>query len=243
MMTFMQRSLLIYAAAAAAGTVTYILGVRQTEKAMDDVLHREIEQMRQHYKKLYKVDEYEAVENLLDEIAVPEPDDNVISDKALAEVARVIESQGYHREVAPPGVAVSEPVRKNIFEDGDKVFPEGEKEEVEAGPYVIDTATFMEDDEYEKATLTYWEGDRTVSDEREEVVPEYDMLIGIENLDKFGESDPGDPDVVYIRNERMSTDFEVLRHSSKYAEQVAGYMEDDQPTHEPIRRPRPRLRD
>src|SRR5690606_39088902 len=96
--------------------------------------------------------------------------------------------------------------------------------------------------DYTKQTLTWWDGDHTLMDESEEIVDDVEKLIGTENIGKFGESDPADPNVVYIRNDNLEIDFEVLREMGKYSVNVAGFT-DDEPTHEPMRRPRPRLRE
>lgn len=80
-------------------------------------------------------------------------------------------------------------------------------------PFVIDKATYSWDEEgenHEKTTVTYYPSSRVVLDEDDEVIDDPGAVIGWRNLGRFGdESD--DADIVYVRNRRLMTDFEVVR--------------------------------
>lgn len=103
-------------------------------------------------------------------------------------------------------------------------------------PYVISVEEFMEqEDVYDKLTITYFEGDGTLCDERDEVVDDVEGTVGSDSFSQFGfKSD--DENVVYVRNERLKTDFEVILDKQKYIEVVVGYHEKDE--HVEIRRMR-----
>ena len=88
----------------------------------------------------------------------------------------------------------------------------------------------MENDkEFNQVTLTYFEGDEVLSDERDQTVDDVDGLAGEDNLQRFGHGS-GDPNVLYIRNEHISLDMEILRSKGKYTHEVLGFIEhSDQP--------------
>lgn len=80
-------------------------------------------------------------------------------------------------------------------------------------PFVIDRATYASDpdegDLYDKITLTYYRRHRVIVDEEEEVIDDVPAVVGWKNLNQFG-GVSGDPNVVFIRNRRLNTDYEVV---------------------------------
>lgn len=90
-------------------------------------------------------------------------------------------------------------------------------------PYVITEEEFMLGERnYNTSTVTYYAGDGTLGDERDEIVDGVDQMVGINNLNEMIKN----PDVttIYIRNERLALDIEVIRSNGKYAEEVLGQM-------------------
>ena len=85
-------------------------------------------------------------------------------------------------------------------------------------PFVISRALFASDpdegDLYEKETLTYYPQFRILLDDDEETVDEIATVIGWKNLNRFGDQSE-DADVVFIRNQRLSTDYEVVREEDQ----------------------------
>jgi hypothetical protein len=73
--------------------------------------------------------------------------------------------------------------------------------------------------------LTFFEEDGVLVDEREMPIPDVDGVVGEGNMDKFGMFTNGDKNTVYIRNEKMCMDFEVLRNEGSYGRDVAGFVE------------------
>ena len=93
-------------------------------------------------------------------------------------------------------------------------------------PYIIHQEEFNADDSYDhQPTLTYFEGDDVLVDEADEVITKKDEVVGLENLTKFGHGS-GDPNVLYIRNDRLQQDMEILLHKSHYAKEVLGLEEE-----------------
>lgn len=93
--------------------------------------------------------------------------------------------------------------------------------------YNISTDDFFneteEESSYDKITLKYYTKDLTLTDDRDELIANPYSILGEpgENLE-FG-ADPRDPDVVYIRNDKIATDFEILRSDESYVEAVLGF--------------------
>ena len=87
-------------------------------------------------------------------------------------------------------------------------------------PYVITLQDFTEDrNDFDKITIYYYEDDDTLADENEEIISDYISIVGRHALDRFGDGSE-DAEVVYVRNERISTDYEVIRLSKSYKETV-----------------------
>jgi hypothetical protein len=83
-----------------------------------------------------------------------------------------------------------------------------------APPFVISREKYAwdedEGDNYDKITITYYPQFRVMLDEDNELMEDVANVIGWRNLAQFG-GESGDPDVVFVRNRRMMTDFEVVR--------------------------------
>lgn len=90
-------------------------------------------------------------------------------------------------------------------------------------PFVVTTQEFFEDDDddYSRITITYWEEDDVLADEREQTIPDIDALIGHENLKHFGKGSD-DENILYVRNDKIKADFEVVKDPRSYSEVVLG---------------------
>ena len=91
---------------------------------------------------------------------------------------------------------------------------EGGAEEVAKKPYVISPFDFGEIDGYNQISLTYY-ADGILEDDANEIVTDVDELIGAGSLYTFGEYED---DSVFVRNEYLSTDFEILKDYRTYEE-------------------------
>ena len=93
-------------------------------------------------------------------------------------------------------------------------------------PYVIPIVSFMDPEEdyenYDKITITYYAEDGVLTDDADKVITEIDKTVGLSNLKKFGK-DSDNEDIVYVRNERISTDFEIARVEASYTSVVLGF--------------------
>lgn len=109
-------------------------------------------------------------------------------------------------------------------------------------PYVIHRDEYQEgidgDVQFEQFTLTYFEGDDVLCRDDDTVITDQDATVGLGNLAKFGHGS-GDPNIVYIRNEELKVDLEIVHSDGKYAVDVAGFKEDEL-QHSSMRRRSPR---
>ena len=112
--------------------------------------------------------------------------------------------------------------RVNIFDhDDDWNYEKETMTRTPGEPYVIHVDEFQGDEMgYDsQSTLTYYEKDGILTDEQN--VPIYNPHQVVGEL-KFGHGS-NDPNVVYIRNEKMKAEYEVLRDPSSYELEVLGY--------------------
>lgn len=87
-------------------------------------------------------------------------------------------------------------------------------------PYIISNEEFEDAElEYTQNTLTYYQGDAVLTDEHDQPVP-INTVIHESNL-QFGNAS-GDKNVVYIRNDKLEVDFEVVQDLGYYTAEVLG---------------------
>lgn len=91
----------------------------------------------------------------------------------------------------------------------------GGAENMTNAPYVISPYDFGELDGYRQIELTYYEGDDTLEDDEYNIVNDRNELIGADSLFTFGEYED---DAVFVRNERLRTEFQILKDYRSYAE-------------------------
>lgn len=92
-------------------------------------------------------------------------------------------------------------------------------------PFIITHDEYFESgNDYEQVTLTYFEGDDVLSDERDQPVDDTDGTVGDDNLTRFGHGSK-DNNIVYVRNTSLEIDFEIVRSTGRYAKEVLGFDE------------------
>lgn len=109
----------------------------------------------------------------------------------------------------------------NILEENKytEVLEKGGSNMKDDEPYVISPLKFAEEDEdYEVVSLTY-HADGILVDDMGELIEDAESIVGTEFPEHFGEYTE-DPDTVYVRNERLMTDYEIQRDLDSYAASV-----------------------
>lgn len=83
-------------------------------------------------------------------------------------------------------------------------------------PYVIAPEEFGEFDEYEKISLSYY-ADQVLADDSDEPVDDVENVIGFDSLNHFGDYED---DSVFVRNDRLKCDYEILMDQRNYSDVV-----------------------
>lgn len=141
-----------------------------------------------------------------------------------------ISKEAREEAAGPPVVNVT-----NVFVEGKPMEPDDFDYEAEVAnrtednPYVITYDEFTQNEpEYDQNTVTWYEGDDTLADDKDVPIPDAEKIIGDETNIRFGHGSR-DPRIVYIRNEAMQTDFEVVQHTGSFAQAVLGFRHSDRP--------------
>lgn len=92
------------------------------------------------------------------------------------------------------------------------------KENLAESPYVITPYQFVNEEPYfDKVTLEYFEDDILANAISEEIIEDVDAAIGRDTLTNFEKYATEDDEAVYVRNERRSTDYEILKQHRPFA--------------------------
>lgn len=87
-------------------------------------------------------------------------------------------------------------------------------------PYLITPGQFAEIDDYEVEDLLYF-ADGVLTDDAFNAIDNIESLVIPDFAKHFGDYDY-DQYTVYVRNDRLKTDYEILRDTRKYSEVVLG---------------------
>lgn len=214
------------------GYLGYLYGVKRTSLKYEAIMEKEIHEAKVFYKRLAKTGEYQSPESTV-EALVPEEVVEAISTYQGKTKDRAVP---YNKisHVPPPPVVVAETVEvtKNVFEVHTDPRDWDLHEELSTRdttkPYVISFEEFNENEEgHEQATLAYFAGDDTIVDQKDQPIDNTEYFVGDDNLLRFGHGS-NDRNVVYVRNERLSMDFEIIRTGGSYSKDVLGL--DAEPT-------------
>ena len=199
------------------------------DKQREEEIDAEIEQVKLDYARLYSTIDTTKTESILDMPSGDFDGDKLVSAKKLAKQAKedrdeIIHQMNYTGPEEPLEPEVEEP--HNVFTDN--VATTNQEDRTPDKPYIISVEEFMDDlPVYDKITLTYFEDDDTLIEEKDEsVIDNADEIVGDDNLLKFG-YDPRDKDSIHVRNERLECDFEVTRDERSYVEVILGVKDSD----------------
>lgn len=180
---------------------------------------------------------YDRNPELLEEM-LADPDGDVISEAKTAAVVTEIPDEESdidpeeEDEVNDLANALP-PERVNVFDRPNQIPRDVWDYEVERNtrtaddPYVIHSEEYIQDEMgFRQITTTYYEGDDVMTDQND--VPIYNWHGQMGEL-KFGHGS-GDPNAVYIRNERLRQEWEVIYNPGRFEYIVQGksYEEADE---------------
>ncbi|QPL14706.1 hypothetical protein SEA_SCHWARTZ33_61 [Gordonia phage Schwartz33] len=147
-----------------------------------------------------------------------------LMEAAHEKVEAIIERVSDEDDIREEEIVVS-----NVFETNgvDSIQAPDVNKRSSARPYIISVTEFTDNDlGFGQNSISYYEGDNILADERDQPIPDLNSIVGEKNL-RFGEAS-GDANVVFIRNERLGVDFEVCRSPGTYAEEVLGVAPQEQ---------------
>lgn len=85
------------------------------------------------------------------------------------------------------------------------------------GPEVIPPDEFGEYLNYDTESLTFYEGDGVLTDDRDNIIEEMEIMVGLDALDSFGE---WEDDRVCVINNATECYYEILRDNGKYSDLI-----------------------
>jgi hypothetical protein len=157
----------------------------------------------------------------------------VVEEKVLKGVT--ITADGVGTEVSITETNISVPETRNVFTEGRPTVIDNwdaEAEEAQrnpAFPYVISHEEFMENNfEHSQTQLTYYDGDDVLAEADGSLILDTEKVVG-DTLDRFGDGSR-DANIVYVRNEVTESDYEVVRSSGSYADEVMGLRHSAHPS-------------
>lgn len=176
-------------------------------------------------------DEPVDIEQEVDEETEDEP-----TQEELATFQSIVNEQGYTpkvdytkpNDISDPSedeVPTQATVRMSVFDSVET--PEwnydkeiANREQSPEAPYVIHLDEYTRNDMgFAQETLTYYGGDDILCDVSDKIIYNHKQLVG-EPL-KFGYGS-NDPTVVYIRNEKLEREWEIVLHRGLYSVEVGG---------------------
>ncbi len=209
------------------GTVGYLVTKRFMKAKYEQIVEEEIANAKEFYRALNKKEDFRTPAKAAEKL---HPDSLVVVTEAADAIRSYQGEDGddeddYEEEVEEVGEV--EVFLEDHPEDDDWDIEEEMKTRTPDAPYIISSEEFMlNEPENSQTTLTYYLGDGTLADEREQEIPFVEPVVGEENLYHFGRGS-GDDNLVYIRNERLGADYEVVKSDGKYAYEVLGFQHSD----------------
>lgn len=197
------KGVLIFVLGAAAGSLaTWKL----IEKKYKDIAQEEIDSVKDTFSKMKKNEYPDKLEDYPDFEEFDDSDDSYDSDDEEPKSEQKIDRNN-KPDIVEYAKILSETGYTNYAERQDKKEKKGVEPVEDERPYVISPDEFGEKDGYENVTLTYY-ADGVLTDYFDNVISNVDEVVGFDSLDHFGEYED---DVVFVRNEKMETDYEILR--------------------------------
>lgn len=182
----------------AAAALGFLLGAASGAAGAWYILKTRYEQMAQEeidsVKDVFRK-RYNELKEQIDPKKDEDPDTEIIDDPIAVETAKnIIDYSSYSTK-------------------SDKIVENTEHVNIDP-PYVITPEEFSEFEDYGTISL-YFFRDQILTDDDYELLEDVDDVIGFESLNHFGEYED---DAVYVRNDRLKTDYEILRDERTYQE-------------------------
>lgn len=193
------------AASGAAGAWYY------AKKRYEQIAQEEIDSVKESFGKLYGEKEEKNV------IPIEEAQEKSRQNRekpSVADYAKELSKHGYTNY--SNAETISEKTEEEQAEQ-DRILgpaPVETNENPQENPYVISPEHFDEFDDYDVISLMYY-ADGVLCDDNDEPIGDIANTVGDDAVLHFGEYDD---DCVYVRNDRLKVDYEILRSLKTYKE-------------------------
>lgn len=167
---------------------------RAIKKMYDNLIQEEVNSVKEAL--LNRKPVVKQAEEILAEQAIHKPD--------ISEYAKVLKKETY-TDYSHSEKDIQEEVKEDPVTNKDTEHP-----------YVISPDEFGESHDYETISLTYY-SDGVLADDNDEAIDDVEEIVGDEALESFGEYED---DAVYVRNDRLKCDYEILLSHRLYSEIV-----------------------
>lgn len=213
----------------------YFFARRRLETKYNQIAEEAIAEMREHYQnKILSVEnttQKPDLEEVVREQGYSQPPMAVTPPSAIVDALETAQEEEHEN---PTRFDDAEPEVRNVFAqaDDDWDFHAERTRRSPMRPYIIHRDEREEQQAYDEVTYTYYEEDDVLCNERDEIIgkDERDALIGEKHLGQFGHGS-GDANLVYIRNDRLEMQMEVVRSPNSYTEEVRGLQHTDNSVH------------
>lgn len=184
-------------------------GVYATSKYFFAKADKEINEMKEYY------------ETKLNRIKKMQDDANLVMDEKDKPIEKVEEEEIEKSEFEEYEGMIDKLQYNKISQKAKKK----KKEEVEVEetvinvnePKIISYNEYSDDVKYDKVVVSYFEEDGVLMLQDESLFEDGLNILGSMNLEQFGMfPDDPEPDTIYIRNELLGTDYEVVREEGSY---------------------------
>lgn len=162
------------------------------------------------------------VEKKYEQIAQEEIDSvKEVFAKRMAEIAKDAEARikADNAKEKPDIIKYAARLREQGYTNYSDMVDEKTEEEESMSvdkPYVITPEEFGELDDYETISLIYY-ADHVLADDNDEIVEDIENVVGFDSLNSFGEYED---DSVFVRNDRLKCDYEILLDQRRYSDVV-----------------------
>ena len=134
----------------------------------------------------------------------------------LNAVSKAVKDEDFDKHMAEREYPEEEDLEEEL-DNEEKIESLHKAREDQKLPYIIEAAAFHNTQQwYEKITLTYFEGNDILTDDREDPIDNPEELVGVDYKKFFG-IDEDEPDIVFVRNDCNGCDYEICRVPASYA--------------------------
>lgn len=204
-------------------TVAWFVAKRHYKSVYETLAEQEIAEAKEFYARYHKVGEYSTPEG-------------AVSASGIAAAEALTRYQGGNPEPEETVVVEERTEATNVFvsRQANDEWDQDAEDQLRTtigdnDPYIISKDEFMaNENDYQNPSLAYFAEDDVLVDEQEKPIEQIEMVVGEDNLTKFGHGS-GDNRVVYIRNDKLGCDFEIIKNDGSYSKEVLGFQHSDGP--------------